>query len=585
MRLLEKAKELLRKWLAHPEVDAEPDLKEELVSLESDHEILDRFGTDLEFGTGGLRGVIGAGTNRMNIFTVRKATMALAKYIKQFKDEPYKVVIAYDTRLNSKRFADEVAKVLTTQGIRVHFFDSPQPTPLLSFAVRHLQATMGVMITASHNPPQYNGYKVYDSDGSQILPPTAKRIQELMEDIDELEIQLDLDLDLLVPIDTGDLYSEYFKSIKHLRYSKPFVSLRTIENFKIVYSPLHGVGKNLTLYVLKQAGFQNIYLVDEQATPDPYFSNVTTPNPEDPSSFDKAIELAKEVKADIVITQDPDADRLGVAVPDQNGEYVILNGNQLGALLLKYLLTNRTLPKDPFIVKTIVTSDLGERIAKEHKVKIEEVLTGFKYIGRKITEYKNNGLGNFVFGFEESNGYLATDSVRDKDGIQAALLVCDMALYHKHHNRNLLDVLDKIYKKHGYYSGALLGFSFPGIEGRTKIENIMSYLRNQQVWQFFCDDPEKLVIEDYLTSTRHSGGRIQKLTLPQSNVLKFINKETGLWVAFRPSGTEPKLKVYIETCSKDLEEAEFYAKHYASVVTDLVKLAAEGSKNHDLRAG
>ena len=524
--------------------------KEELLAIaENDTEIKERFLYDLEFGTGGLRGVIGIGTNRINKYIIRKTTQGFAEYIKSFGDEACKrgVVIAHDNRRFSRSFCLETAGVLAANGIQAYIFDSLRPTPELSFAVRELCAFGGVVITASHNPPEYNGYKLYDERGCQLVGESNDRvIEEINKIADPLSVK-SLAID-----EAGELIKVLDSSMDEIYYNKVMgisVTPDVKKNIKIVYSPQHGTGNIPVREVLSRLGY-NIIPVLEQCDPDTEFSNTKNPNPETAEAYSLAFEYAKKYDADIIITTDPDCDRLGVAVK-KNGEYVRMTGNQSAAVLLKYILSRRaengTLPKNGVMFNTIVTSDLGDRVCAEYGVKIEKTLTGFKFIGNKIYSHELLGDAEFVFGYEESYGCLIADFVRDKDAVQASLMLCEAAAYYHEQSRSLLDVLDEIYAKHGFYLDALDNFVFKGIDGPDKISQLVNGLRT---------DPPKsaggvavLDMEDYKSE------KMLSLGFPSSNVLRFI-LEDGSWVAVRPSGTEPKCKFYFSVRAKDLAEAE-----------------------------
>ena len=524
--------------------------KEELLAIaENDTEIKERFLYDLEFGTGGLRGVIGIGTNRINKYIIRKTTQGFAEYIKSFGDEACKrgVVIAHDNRRFSRSFCLETAGVLAANGIQAYIFDSLRPTPELSFAVRELCAFGGVVITASHNPPEYNGYKLYDERGCQLVGESNDRvIEEINKIADPLSVK-SLAID-----EAGELIKVLDSSMDEIYYNKVMgisVTPDVKKNIKIVYSPQHGTGNIPVREVLSRLGY-NIIPVLEQCDPDTEFSNTKNPNPETAEAYSLAFEYAKKYDADIIITTDPDCDRLGVAVK-KNGEYVRMTGNQSAAVLLKYILSRRaengTLPKNGVMFNTIVTSDLGDRVCAEYGVKIEKTLTGFKFIGNKIYSHELLGDAEFVFGYEESYGCLIADFVRDKDAVQASLMLCEAAAYYHEQSRSLLDVLDEIYAKHGFYLDALDNFVFKGVDGPEKISQLVNGLRTNPPKS--AGDVAVLDMEDYKSE------KMISLGFPSSNVLRFI-LEDGSWVAVRPSGTEPKCKFYFSVRAKDIAEAE-----------------------------
>ncbi len=563
-------KQAYQRWMEFAELD--PRLKQELQRLSDETEIEDRFYRHLEFGTGGLRGVIGAGTNRMNVYTVRRATEGLARYLLKYVDHAREkgVVIAYDSRRMSPEFAAEAAGVLTQNGIRAYLFEELRPTPMLSFAVRHLQAAAGIVITASHNPPEYNGYKVYGEDGGQIPPQTADRI---LSEINAVENEL------LIPALTieeamakgllqwlgEEIDREYTNRLLSLSLHPETVK-QVADDFRIVFTPLHGTGNKPVRRALKELGFQHVHVVKEQELPDPDFSTVSSPNPEERQAFELALQLAKQIDADIVIGTDPDADRVGVVTRTADGEYVALNGNQTGALLLQYLLEQRKatgkLPANGVVLKTIVTSELGRAIASAYNVTTVDVLTGFKFIGEKINEYETTGEYSFLLGYEESYGYLIGDFVRDKDAVQTAMMCCEMAAFYKTKGSALHDVLQQIYNTHGYYVEDLSSFTFKGKQGLEKINRMMDEMRRQPLTAI-----GNLAVKqskDYLPGIDG---------LPKANVLKYILEDDS-WVAIRPSGTEPKIKFYFSAIDKTREAAEAKLQMLKSFVLDLVNQRA-----------
>ena len=535
-------------WCSNENLDAKD--REELLSIKNDEkEIKERFLYDLEFGTGGLRGVIGVGTNRINKYIVRKTTQGFAEYIKSFGSEACKkgVVIAHDNRRFSISFCLETAGVLAANGIQTYIFDSLRPTPELSFAVRELSAFGGVVITASHNPPEYNGYKLYDERGCQLVGESNDRvIEEINKITDPLSVKA------LTKEEAGSLIKVLDASIDEIYYKKVMaisVTPDVKKDIKIVYSPQHGTGNVPVREVLSRFGY-NVIPVLEQCEPDTEFSKTKNPNPETAEAYELAFEYAKKNDADIVITTDPDCDRLGVAVK-RNGEYVRMTGNQSASVLLKYILSRReemgTLPKNGVMFNTIVTSDLGDRVCAEYGVKTEKTLTGFKFIGNKIYNHELLGDAEFVFGYEESYGCLIADFVRDKDAVQASLMLCEAAAYYNTQGKTLLDVLDEIYAKHGFYLDALDNFMFKGIDGPEKIANLVNSLRTDPPKS--AGDVAVLEMEDYKSE------KMLSLGFPSSNVLRFV-LEDGSWVAVRPSGTEPKCKFYFSVRAKDQKEAE-----------------------------
>ncbi|HLR66550.1 MAG TPA: phospho-sugar mutase [Virgibacillus sp.] len=550
------------KWNSFQDLD--PALKKELTQMKEDKVALeDAFYTELTFGTGGMRGILGPGRNRMNIYTVRKAVNGLANYIKvncvNVKDRG--VVVAYDSRYMSKEFAVEAAKVLGAYGIKTHVFESLRPTPLLSFAVRYLGTTAGIMITASHNPPEYNGFKVYNEDGGQITPDEADHIvasiqqteNELTVPILEKEVLEEKGLLNWIGNEVDHAYLEQLKQISKMEEQH----LQQDKDLQVVFTPLHGTASKLVMEGLKQLNFPNVAIVEEQAKPDPEFSTVDSPNPEEHQAFTMAIEQGKEKGADILLGTDPDADRLGVAVKDEDGVYSVLTGNQLGSLLLDYLLSHidQDVFKNGKMIKSIVTTELGRAIASSHGVKTVDVLTGFKYIGEKIKQYDATG-ETFIFGFEESYGYLIRSFVRDKDAIQAAVVACEMADYWKRQGKTLLDALELLYEKHGYYQEGLSSITLKGIEGSRQIEQMMKEMRNNPLSEIAGLKVEKF--EDYLTCTRtftQHDDKKETIELPRENVLKYV-LEKDSWVCLRPSGTEPKIKCYYGARGENMEESK-----------------------------
>lgn len=524
--------------------------KKELLSIaDDDKEIKERFLYDLEFGTGGLRGVIGIGTNRINKYIVRKTTQGFADYIKAQGADACKrgVVIAHDNRRFSISFCLETAGVLAANGIQAYIFDSLRPTPELSFAVRHLGAFGGVVITASHNPPEYNGYKLYDERGCQLVGESNDQVIESINKIsDPLSVKAlsKEEAGSLIKVLDASVDEEYYKKVMEISVT-PDVK----KDIKIVYSPQHGTGNVPVREVLDRLGY-NVIPVLEQCDPDTEFSNTKNPNPETAEAYSLAFEYAKNNDADIIITTDPDCDRLGVAVK-KNGEYVRMTGNQSAAVLLKYILSRRkengTLPKNGVMFNTIVTSDLGDRVCAEYGIKTEKTLTGFKFIGNKVYNHELLGDAEFVFGYEESYGCLIADFVRDKDAVQASLMLCEAAAYYHAQGKTLLDVLNELYATHGFYLDALDNFMFKGVDGPEKISALVNGLRTNPPKS--AGNVAVVEMEDYKSE------KMLSLGFPSSNVLRFI-LEDGSWVAVRPSGTEPKCKFYFSVRAKDLAEAE-----------------------------
>lgn len=543
------------------------DLKKQLKQIEKDEkELEDCFYKWMEFGTGGMRGKLGPGTNRMNTFTIRRAAEGLARYVEDYGEEAKQrgVVIAYDSRHQSYHFAMETALTLGAHDIQVYVFQELRPTPELSFAVRHLQAFAGVMITASHNPPEYNGFKVYGEDGGQFPPEPA---QELMNKVVEVEDELSIQVAdentmkakrqlMMIGEEVDKAYNEKLQTVS----LHPKLLQSKGEQITIVFTPLHGTANFPVTRALETSGFKNVHVVQEQALPDPNFSTVKSPNPESKEAFTYAIAEGKRVDADILMATDPDADRLGLAVKNEHGEYELLTGNQTAALMLDYLLKERKaqqlLPKNGVMLTTIVSSELGRKIANHYGVTTVDTLTGFKFIGEKMKEYEKTGQYEFQFGFEESYGYLVKDFVRDKDGVQAALLCAEMALWYKEkENKTLYEALHTLYERFGYYREGLESLTLPGKDGLEQMENIITAFRKNP--PSMIGDEEITIREDYFMSERFIVSNEQKETikLPVSNVLKYKTEEET-WFCIRPSGTEPKIKFYFGVKGSTNEEAK-----------------------------
>ena len=538
--------------------------KAELRAIEGDeNEIKERFYTELEFGTAGLRGIIGAGLNRMNVYTVRKATQGLANYILQVGGADKGVAIAFDSRRMSPEFADVAALCLAANGIKAYRFESLRPTPELSYAVRKLGCIAGINITASHNPPEYNGYKVYWEDGAQITPPHDKGIMAQVKAITDFASLKTMDkeeavargLYQVIGADVDDPYMEELKKqIKHPE------AIAAQKDLKIVYTPLHGTGNIPVRRVLKELGFENVYVVPEQELPDGEFPTVSYPNPETAEAFELALKLAKEKDADLVLATDPDADRLGVYVKDtKSGEYITLTGNMSGCLLADYEIGQwkalKGLPEDGALIKTIVTSNLADAIAKYYGVRLIEVLTGFKYIGQQILNFETTGKGTYLFGFEESYGCLIGTHARDKDAIVATMALCEAAAYYKTKNMTLWDAMIDLYERCGYYKDAVVSIGLKGIEGLAKIQEIMENLRSDVPAEL--GGYKVLSFRDYRkdTVTDMATGEVTPTGLPNSNVL-YYDLEDGAWACVRPSGTEPKIKIYYGIKGTSLEDAD-----------------------------
>ena len=554
--------------------------KAELKAIENDeNEIKERFYKDLEFGTGGLRGIIGAGTNRMNIYTVGKATQGLADYILENNPNGAQmgVAIAYDSRNMSPEFARKTGLTLCANGIKAYVFESLRPTPELSFAVRHLGCTAGVVVTASHNPPEYNGYKVYWQDGGQVPYPRDEAIIEKVNAVAGFDAIKIMDYDEAVSkglyVTIGkEVDDEYIKNVKAQSLNPDIVS-KTADSLKIVYTPLHGTGNIPVRRVLSEIGFKNVYVVPEQEMPDGNFSTVGYPNPEDPKAFTLAIKLAKEVGADVIIGTDPDCDRVGVVVKDSKGEYVVLTGNMTGALLTNYMLSHikekGILPANGAVVKTIVTTEMIRPITAEYGVKLFDVLTGFKYIGEKIKQFEETGDYTFVFGFEESYGCLSGTYARDKDAVVASMLVAELTAFYKNQGKTLYDGLIELYEKYGYYREGITSITLKGIEGVEKIKYIMDTLRKNPPKDFIGNNV--MWLRDYTKNefTNLITGETEKNTLPSSNVLHYT-LENGDWVCVRPSGTEPKIKIYYGIKGTGMSDAASKLEAMGSYMKEMI---------------
>ena len=550
-------------WLEDSYFDAQT--KNELQAIKDDEkEIEDRFYKELAFGTGGLRGVIGAGTNRMNIYTVRKATQGLANYIKKQGGEEKGVAIAYDSRRMSPEFADEAALCLAANGIKAYVFESLRPTPELSFALRTLHCISGIVITASHNPPEYNGYKCYWEDGAQVAAP---RDQEIITEVNNVTDYHDVKtmekadavkagLYQVIGQEIDDQYmAELKKQIIH-----PEIIAEAADDMKIVYSPFNGTGNLPVRRILDEIGFKNVYVVPEQEMPDPDFTTLAYPNPEDPKAFTLALELAKERNADIVLATDPDADRLGIyALDTKSGEYIPFTGNMSGMLIAEYILRERTasgkMPENPALVTTIVTTNMAKAITDDYNVKCIEVLTGFKYIGEQIKLFEQTGSNNYVFGLEESYGCLARTHARDKDAIVAVMCLCEMAAWCKKNGKTVWDQMIALYEKYGYFKESQYSITMKGIDGAKEIEELMNKLRSNPPKNF--GELKVKEFRDYTTgrTLNLESGEEGETGLPNSNVLYF-DLTNDSWCCARPSGTEPKIKFYMGVKGSSLEDAE-----------------------------
>ncbi|MDA2313849.1 phospho-sugar mutase [Bacillus cereus] len=557
-------KQEFSRWLSYAELDAE--LKEQLENMKQDEKkIEDSFYKNLEFGTGGMRGELGAGTNRLNVYTVRKATQGLAKFIEKLGEEAKKrgVVVAYDSRHKSPEFAMEVAATLGAHGITTYVFESLRPTPVLSFAVRHLHTVSGIVLTASHNPPEYNGYKVYGEDGGQLPPKEADELISYVNAVeDELTVEVadveQLKADGLLHMIGQEVDDAYAAELNNVIINKEMVQ-KVGKDLKIVFTPLHGTSNLSVRRGLAEVGFTDVTVVKEQELPDPNFSTVKSPNPEEHAAFEYAIRDGEKIGADVLIATDPDADRLGVAVRNHDGEFQVLTGNQTGALMLDYLLSqkkeNGTLPENGVVLKTIVTSEIGRTIAKAYGLDTVDTLTGFKFIGEKIKQYEESGQYEFQFGYEESYGYLIRPFCRDKDAVQSVLFACEVAAYYKSQGKTLYDGLLEVFEKYGFFREDLVSLTLKGKDGAEQIQEMMATFR---------ENPPKEVagltvvaVEDYKASiiTSLQDGHKEEIHLPKSNVLKY-QLEDGSWFCLRPSGTEPKIKFYFGVQDNSLQNSE-----------------------------
>ena len=555
-------KEIYEKWCTDPYFDEET--KAELKAIAGDEkEIEDRFYRQLEFGTGGLRGVIGAGTNRMNIYTVRQATQGLANYIVSQNGQAKGTAIAYDSRIMSPEFAKEAALCLNANGIKTYLFESLRPTPELSYAVRELGCTAGIVITASHNPREYNGYKVYWEDGAQITPPHDKNILAEVAKVTEFSQvktmteaeAVEKGLFNIIPLDFDDKYLAQLKA----QSIHPEIIKEVAKDIKIVYTPLHGTGNIPVRRVLSELGFEHVYIVKEQELPDGKFPTVAYPNPEDAKAWELALKLAKEVDADIVLATDPDADRLGVYAKDtKTGEYVSFTGNMSGMLIAEYIFSERqktnTMPANPALVETIVTTDMAKAIAKEYNAALIEVLTGFKYIGEQIKWFEEQNTYSYVFGLEESYGCLAGTYARDKDACVAVMMLCEVAAYFKKQGKTLWDAMIDMYEKYGYYKEGLATLTLQGIDGAAQIQQLMTEQRTNPPKDI--NGFKVLAVRDYKNDTRKdmATGEVTTTGLPESNVI-YYELENNAWCCVRPSGTEPKIKYYFGVKGDSLEDA------------------------------
>ena len=565
-------------WNKQP--DLSPEVREDLDKIVNDKEALeDAFYTPMEFGTAGMRGLIGAGINRMNIYTVRQATEGLARFMDTLDEETKLrgVAISYDSRHMSQEFAFEAARVLGAHGIPSFVFESLRPTPELSFTVRHLHAYAGIMITASHNPKQYNGYKIYGEDGAQMPPKESDMITNYIREVDDLFAVEVADKDALINDGTlkvigSEVDEVYLENAKEVTIDRELVAEEG-KTMKLVFTPLHGTGGMLGEKALRQAGFEDFTMVPEQAMSDPEFSTVEHPNPEFTEAFDLAIKLGKSQKADLLVAVDPDADRLGAAVRQPDGEYELLTGNQIAALMLNYILTARkkagNLPANGALVKSIVSSEFAAKVAADFGVEAINVLTGFKFIAEQIQHFEETNEHSFMLGFEESYGYLIRPFVRDKDAIQSLVLLAEVAAFYKKQGKNLYDGLQELFEKYGYFAEKTIALTFDGIEGAQEIKDLMAKFRQELPTDFA--GYKVIAAEDYQASSRQdAAGNVTAINLPKSNVLKYF-LEDGTWIAVRPSGTEPKIKFYIGTQGDSEADAQAKCEKFEKAINDFIK--------------
>lgn len=565
---------LYNEWLE--KATGDHDLKAELESIKgNDDEILDRFYRSLEFGTAGLRGVIGAGTNRMNIYTVGRATQGLADYLNANYDNP-SVAIGYDSRIKSDLFSKEAASVLAANGVKVYIYDELEPTPCLSYAIRYFHTQSGIIITASHNPAKYNGYKCYNPNGYQMTDEEAAEAYEYIQKVDYFTGIKKVDFDGAVNNGKIEFIGEKVINSFLDEVQKQCINPEIVKNadLKVIYTPLNGTGNKPVRAILDRIGVKSVYVVPEQEYPDGNFPTCPFPNPEIKQVFEIGLEMNRKIGADILLATDPDCDRVGIAVPDKTGELVLMSGNEVGAMLLNYILSQRlekgTLPKSAIAVKSFVSTDLAEVIAKKYNCTFKNLLTGFKYIGELITNLEKEGrASDFVMGFEESYGYLAGTHARDKDAVVASMLICEMAAYYKTKNMNLVDVMNSLYDEFGYYCNEVKSYTFEGAAGMEKMAQIMDTLRQNPPKTI--GDFAVTAVSDYKTSkTTFTDGGEEKIELPKSNVLAFA-LENGNKVIVRPSGTEPKIKAYLTAVGNDKESASKIAKTLESAADEFMK--------------
>lgn len=562
-------------WLNSQYIDKET--KQELKDIQDIKEIEDRFYKELEFGTGGLRGIIGAGSNRMNVYTVGKATQGLAEYILKNHSNNASVAIAYDSRNMSKEFAETAALTLCANNIKVYLFESLRPTPMLSYTVREIKCKAGIVITASHNPKQYNGYKVYGEDGGQVTDNNAKEILGYIEKIEDFQLVRTMSKEKALSLRLLNIIGEevdraYIDRVKGLSIRKDLIKEHA-GDLSIIYTPIHGSGNIPIRRVLGELGYNKLHIVKEQELPDGNFPTAPYPNPEEPQVFHIAMEMGEKIQPDIIFGTDPDCDRIGVVVKDSAGKYRVLTGNQTGVLLTHYILNSmkdlNQLPQNGTVIKTIVTTEMVGKIAEEFNVEVIDVLTGFKYIGEKIKEFEEHNNKTYLFGFEESFGYLAGDFVRDKDAVIAAMLVCEMALYYKTKGMNLYEALEELYHKYGYYKESLVSLELQGKEGQEKIAGALEYLRGSM--KDYVGEAKIIKFYDYKAGFEKNSLTSKKyaLDLPKSNVLKFILEDES-WFVVRPSGTEPKMKIYMSVIGDSYEDAEFKGESFKREVMAII---------------
>ncbi len=566
--------EVYQLWLNHEKIDR--DTKKELSELTNIKEIEDRFYKELEFGTGGLRGKMSAGTNRMNTYTVAKATQGFAKYLVNSFESP-SVCIAYDSRNLSDVFAKTAASVLAGNGIKVFLFESLRPTPMLSFAVRYLKADAGIVITASHNPKEYNGYKAYGSDGGQL---TGKAAQEILDYIHQTDIFDGISKMSLEEAESKKLLcyigkevdEAYYSRVSDLVIRKELVKEKASE-LKIIYTPIHGSGNIPVRTMLNKLGFTGVEVVKEQKLPDGNFPTASYPNPENSDVFELAIQMAQKVQPDLIFGTDPDCDRIGVVIKEDNGEYKVLTGNQVGVLLSDYVLNARLgegiISEKDTIIKTIVTTEMVRKVTQSYGVQLMDVLTGFKYIGEKIEEFTETGSNNFILGFEESYGYLAGGFVRDKDAVIASVLIAEMALYYKSKGKTLSNALQDLYEKYGYYIDHLISIEMEGKDGQEKIAAMITALRTNTLKE--VNKVKVNIIEDYELSERKNlrDNTTEKINLPKSNVLKYVLEDDS-WFVVRPSGTEPKIKIYASVVGSDKHTADEKIEQFKASIKSIL---------------